>query len=221
MNDLKGIIEDCNKSDLVSDKIIKKIIEIIGQEEWQDLHDENNDICTTMGELIITLNGVADLEKENALLKGRNEGFEQQIMGLLIKYEEVYKRFPDLKSAMDKAQTILKENAELKAELKAIDEAGEHGRKQITESFRNKKPYWELEKQLTKAKEIIKKLIEAIHIWDCKNLEQVEAEAEQFLKEESTTSNECHDCAKFDEMPKGPRCKTCDNGSHFQKKEEA
>ena len=31
----------------------------------------------------------------------------------------------------------------------------------------------------------------------------------------------CHDCAKFDEMPKGPRCKTCDNGSHFQKKEEA
>ena len=46
-------------------------------------------------------------------------------------------------------------------------------------------------------------------------------EAEQFLKEEFTTelSNECHDCAKFDEMPKGPRCKTCDNGSHFQKKE--
>ncbi len=36
---------------------------------------------------------------------------------------------------------------------------------------------------LTKAKEIIKKLIEAIHIWDCKNLEQVEAEAEQFLEE--------------------------------------
>lgn len=71
MNDLKGIIKDCNKSDLVSDKIIKKIIEIIGQEEWQDLHDENNDICTTMGELIITLNGVADLEKENAELKER------------------------------------------------------------------------------------------------------------------------------------------------------
>jgi hypothetical protein len=37
--------------------------------------------------------------------------------------------------------------------------------------------------QLTKAKEIIKKLIEAIHIWDCKNLEEVEAEAEQFLNE--------------------------------------
>lgn len=34
-----------------------------------------------------------------------------------------------------------------------------------------------------KAKEIIKKLIEAIHIWDCKNLEEVETEAEQFLSE--------------------------------------
>ena len=37
--------------------------------------------------------------------------------------------------------------------------------------------------KLTKAKEIIKKLIEAIHIWDCKNLEEVEAEAELFLKD--------------------------------------
>jgi hypothetical protein len=61
---------------------------------------------------------IAELEQENALLKGRNEGFEQQIMGLLIKYEEVYKRFPDLKSAMDKAKEVLKENAELKEKLK-------------------------------------------------------------------------------------------------------
>ena len=38
--------------------------------------------------------------------------------------------------------------------------------------------------QLTKAKELIRKLIKAIHIWDCKNLEQVEAEAEQFLNSE-------------------------------------
>ena len=69
MNDLKGIIEDCNKSDLVSDRVIKKVIEIIGQEEWQILHDENNDVCTTIGELIITLKEVAELEKENAELK--------------------------------------------------------------------------------------------------------------------------------------------------------
>lgn len=79
MNDLKGIIEDCNKSDLISDKIIKKIIEIIGQEEWQDLHDENNDVCTTMGELIITLKGIAELEKENAELQQKwlNESYEK------------------------------------------------------------------------------------------------------------------------------------------------
>lgn len=57
-----------------------------------------------------------ELENENALFKGRNEGFEKQIMGLLIKYEEFYKRFPDLKSAMDKAEEVLKENAELKAD---------------------------------------------------------------------------------------------------------
>lgn len=64
--------------------------------------------------VIDELHDIKELEKENALLKGRNEGFEQQIMGLLIKYEEVYNRFPDLKSAMDKAKAILKENAELK-----------------------------------------------------------------------------------------------------------
>ncbi len=44
-------------------------------------------------------------------------------------------------------QKLEKENAELKAELKAIDEAGEHARKQINDAFRNKKPYWELEKE--------------------------------------------------------------------------
>lgn len=86
MNDLKGIIEDCNKSDLVSDKLIKKIIEIIGQEEWQDLYDENNNICTTMGELIITLKGIPDLEwqlqevvKDNDNYQAENKRLEQQI----------------------------------------------------------------------------------------------------------------------------------------------
>ena len=69
MNDLKGIIEDCNKSDLVSKKVIKKVIEIIGQEEWQILHDENNDICTTMGELIITLDGINELEQQIGKMK--------------------------------------------------------------------------------------------------------------------------------------------------------
>ena len=34
MNDIKGIIEDVEKSNLVSDKVIKKVIKIIGHEEW-------------------------------------------------------------------------------------------------------------------------------------------------------------------------------------------
>ncbi len=71
MNDIKGIIEDIEKSTLVSDKVIKKVIEIIGQEKWNDIHDEESDICTTTGELIITLKGIADLEEENRQL--RNE----------------------------------------------------------------------------------------------------------------------------------------------------
>jgi hypothetical protein len=45
------------------------------------------------------------------------------------------------------------------------------------------KMFWQKNEIISNAKEIIKKLIEAIHIWDCKNLEQVEAEAEQFLSE--------------------------------------
>ncbi len=39
------------------------------------------------------------------------------------------------------------ENARQKAELDAIDKAGEHVRQQINDAFRNKKPYWELEKE--------------------------------------------------------------------------
>ena len=33
MNDIKGIIEDVEKSSLVSNKVIKKVAEIIGQEK--------------------------------------------------------------------------------------------------------------------------------------------------------------------------------------------
>ena len=70
MNDIKGIIEDVEKSNLVSDKVIKKVIKIIGQEEWNNIHDEESDICTTTGELIITLKCIAELEKEKCELLG-------------------------------------------------------------------------------------------------------------------------------------------------------
>ena len=87
------------------------------------------------------------------------------------------------------------------------------------------KLHWErneIRADRNKAKKIISSLL---RLWNNVMTEETVkaliAEAEQFLKGESTVEqpNECHDCAKFDEMPKGPRCKTCDNGSHFQKKE--
>ena len=114
MNDLKGIIEDCNKSDLVSDKIIKKIIEIIGQEEWQDLHDENNDICTTMGELIITLKGIADLEKENTELKCncRTCVYEGSPC--------IRSDYPSKKGVCSHYKNVFEENVELKEENKVL-----------------------------------------------------------------------------------------------------
>ena len=61
MNNIKGIIKDVEKSSLVSNKVIKKAIKIIGQEDWNNIHDEEDDICTTTGESIITLKGTAIL----------------------------------------------------------------------------------------------------------------------------------------------------------------
>lgn len=159
MNDLKGIIEDCNKSDLVSDKIIKKIIEIIGQEEWQDLHDENNDICTTMGELIITLKGIADLEKENAELKADNDA-RKFAMAMSEKVEK----------------QLREENAELKKEWQEqVQKATDEGYARTLQTI-----------QLSKAKEIIRDFIAvAIDYIDKedKNYSYI-VEAEQFLNSE-------------------------------------
>lgn len=128
MNDLKGIIEDCNKSDLVSDKVIKKIIEIIGQEKWNDIYDEESDICTTMGELIITLKGIADLESENAENESEARELNIRIDGLIKENAELKKRNAELKgmyahSAREAGtykqflEAKEKENAELKTKV--------------------------------------------------------------------------------------------------------
>lgn len=63
MNDLKSIIEDVNKSDIISKKVIEKVIEKIGWEEWQDLYDVYTDTRTTTGEVVITLRNLG-LENE-------------------------------------------------------------------------------------------------------------------------------------------------------------
>jgi len=108
---------------------------------------------------------IEELEKENAILKGRNKGFEQQIMGLFIKYEEVYKRFPDLKGAMDKALDLQKENAELK--------------KRVDNLYNS--DCWASD-QLTKATEIIKSLLSCCRNYPQENAEKIK-QAEQFLQE--------------------------------------
>ena len=81
MNDLKGIIEDVNKSDLVSKNVLEEIIRLIGQETWQSLNDIHSDIITTSGEVAITLRNLERLEEENEqlkqqLTKGRDILFE-------------------------------------------------------------------------------------------------------------------------------------------------
>ena len=134
MNDIKGIIEDVEKSDLVSDKVIKKVIEIIGQEKWQDIHDEKSDICTTTGELIINLKGIPELEKENAELKKENEElptivfqqgaewYKKKADIKLIKAKEIIKELLDTQSRLDPYRDIFKDRI-LKAEqfLKEIE----------------------------------------------------------------------------------------------------
>ncbi len=65
MNDLKGIIEDVGKSDLVSNKVIEQVINIIGQDKWNELTNSCSDICTTPGELLITLERLQDIEESS------------------------------------------------------------------------------------------------------------------------------------------------------------
>lgn len=100
--------------------------------------------------------------------------------------QELYNEYQksDCKSFTDflinKITELEKENAELKEGGSVIcDRLSER----IDETVELKNENIGLKNQLTKATEIIKKLIEAIHIWDCKNLEEVEAEAEQFISE--------------------------------------
>ena len=184
--ELVDLMELINKSDL--------------QKENAELKSELTKKADTNHSLVEQM---ADLEHENALLKGSNKSFEQQIMGLLIKYEEVYKRFPDLKSAMDDAQVILKENTELKEKVaRMINGAcniyqsdNDRLRKENAELQKeNKKTfdgwleacykYGEVNLRLTKAKDIIKNIIRVTwgEGWNYDLGWKVKAE--QFLKED-------------------------------------
>lgn len=171
MNDLKGIIEDCNKSDLISDKVIKKIIEIIGQEEWQELHDENNDVCTTMGELIITLKGITELEKEKCELLGIIQGKDKAIKDLEWQLNEVLKDNDYYSDALDK---------QIEATYKLFEE-----NKELKEKLNFSTQYYQGEKakeHLTKAKELLTRFVMASVYFNGKETDLIK-EAEQFLKE--------------------------------------
>lgn len=155
---------------------------------------------------------IEELEKENELLKNRTKDFEEQILGVLIKYEDVYKRFPDLKDARDKAEFILKENAELKEKVSYLEDnlrvarkdreylqlAVAKGLKEFVKDFpATAIRYLANEKYiewLTKAKTIIKDYIIIVtgdHTTVCSvpeenrciNVLKLNEQAEQFLKE--------------------------------------
>ena len=94
---------------------------------------------------------IAELEKENEELRDNYNQFKA--------------------SAIPEIERLQKENAKLKI-----------ARDNCEEQFQDKVDELAIEvDRVIRAKEIIKELIEAIHIWDCENLEQVEAKAEQFL----------------------------------------
>ena len=162
MNDIKGIIEDVEKSSLVSNKVIKKVIEIIGQEKWQDIHDEESDICTTAGELSITLRDIVYIEKENAELKADNDA-RKFAMAMSEKVEK----------------QLREENSKLKDEWQEqVQKATDEGYARTLQTM-----------QLTKAKEHIENLLYYVKQCTCERsnyaeLEHDIAEAEQFLNSE-------------------------------------
>ena len=112
-------------------------------------------------------------------LKSYHEHNLKLMKGLNDKINKLEKENQDLRdnydqfkaSAIPEIERLQKENAKLKI-----------ARDNCEEQFQDKVDELAIEvDRVIRAKEIIKELIEAIHIWDCENLEQVEAKAEQFL----------------------------------------
>ena len=156
MNDIKGIIEDVEKSSLVSDKVIKKVIKIIGQEEWNNIHDEESDICTTTGELIITLKGIAELERENAELDcqmNRNK----YCYSCANSTERCFKN--EIGCPCEKYKSYKDENAELKG-IKDIATLIRANNDTVITLMQLNNMLVNKNQQLTKAKELLTKLVE-------------------------------------------------------------
>lgn len=155
MNDIKGIIEDVEKSDLVSDKVIKRVIDIIGQEKWQDIHDEESDICTTTGELIITIKGIVELEQ---------------------KLEQTEKDLSDYQFNYPTIKALQKENAELKKKAENLQKYLD-----TQNCYRECAEVWG---NLDKAKSLLAKWVE-LYKPKLKDFPKppIQVDTEQFLKE--------------------------------------
>ena len=124
---------------------------------YQDRMDRETDITYFTGFNDGYEKGKESLAEENAELERKLEQTEKDLADYQFNYptiKKLEKENTDLRDNYDQFKAIAEpvierlknENAELKAELKAIDEAAADARKHITESFRNKKSYWELEK---------------------------------------------------------------------------
>lgn len=80
MNTLEGIIKDVEKCNLVSNKIIDKVRELIGQEKWNELYDEYDDTMTTTGELLITLKSLKPIEEDKSKVEKKASEYAAKIL---------------------------------------------------------------------------------------------------------------------------------------------
>ena len=126
----------------LKDPILQQGFEIICK-NLAELEQENNKLLDVINNQDVK---IADLEKQIEKMK---EEHKQSELGLDISNSSAREELNE------KIEVLEQENAELKAELDAIDKAGEHVRQQINDAFRNKKPYWELEKENAELKETI------------------------------------------------------------------
>ena len=142
---------------------------------------------------------IAELEKKISVLLSckkcpENKGgficvkeYEDKCLAQKIQFiKELQEEIENLKKTYRKQRNkrideLQKENAKLKTDYEVLScSVGDFGELQDKLEEEQRKNNG-LSDNLAKAKEIIKKLCEAIHIWDYKNLEQIEVEAEQFL----------------------------------------
>ncbi len=185
MNDLKGIIEDFNKSDLVSKKVIEKVIKIIGQKRWNRIHDEESDICTTMGELIITLKGIPDLEKEKCELLGIIQGKDKVLKELEEKISVLLscKNCPENKGGYICEKEY--ENKCLSQKIQYIKELKDDNKVMADNFSKMEQKFYD---NLSKTKELLRELYSIVKV-ECSPFAREEhkiilTEALEFLQEE-------------------------------------